>query len=47
MNKGDVEVDAVDDLEPIRLPQVRATAIQTTEDLWHWTRLSRATMPAK
>ncbi len=34
---GDVEMDGVDEWEPIRLPQVRATAIQGTEELWHWT----------
>jgi hypothetical protein len=35
MKKGDVEVDGVDEREPIRLPHVRATAIQGIEELWH------------
>jgi hypothetical protein len=39
MNKSDVEVDGVDEEEPIRLPQVHATVIQSTEKLWHRTQL--------
>jgi hypothetical protein len=37
LKKGDVEVDGVDEGEPIRLPQVGATAIQGTEELLHRT----------
>jgi hypothetical protein len=32
MKKGDVEVDGYGGWEPIRLPQVCATAIQGTEE---------------
>ncbi len=37
MKKGDVEVDCVDEWEPIRLPEAHATAIQGTEELCHRT----------
>jgi hypothetical protein len=37
LKKGDVEVDGVDEGEPIRLPQVHATAIEGTEELWQRT----------
>ncbi len=37
MKRGDVDIDGVDEWEPMRLLQVRATAIQGTEELWHWT----------
>jgi hypothetical protein len=40
MKKGDVEVDGVDEWEPIRLPQVRVTDIQGTENLWHRTQFN-------
>ncbi len=39
MQKGDIEGDSVDEWEPIRLPQVRGTAIQGTEELWQRTLL--------
>ncbi len=38
MKKGEIEVDGVDEWELIRLPQVCATGIQGTEELWYWTR---------
>jgi hypothetical protein len=37
LKKKDVEVDGVDEREPIRLSQVCVTAIQGTEELWHQT----------
>jgi hypothetical protein len=48
MNKGDAEVDHIDEWEPIRLPQVHATGIQGTEELWHRTRftVNRPTLAA-
>ncbi len=36
IRKGDVEVNGVDESEPIRLPQVSVAVIQGTEELWRW-----------